>query len=177
MESREITVVVILLIESNPVQHHWDGFIPIIFTVDFHSDRILHRHALNPNPTNSENTTFRDHTIWTERQTQSKRTSSYRISMAIVHRFLVIGAPDWLRDWSTAPAIIRGSVWMRSSFCWPNPKWKALSHILDVVFSKTFFGGICREKKFSKIQHLRCETGPLTVRSWSVHHDRTSLML
>ena len=38
---------------------------------------------------------------------------------------------------------------------------KALSHFLDVVFSKTFFVGICREKKFSKIQRLRCETGPL----------------
>ena len=37
---------------------------------------------------------------------------------------------------------------------------KALSHFLDVVFSKTFFVGICREKKFSKIQRLRCETGP-----------------
>ena len=50
---------------------------------------------------------------------------------------------------------------------------KALSHFLDVVFSKTFFVGICREKKFSKIQHLRCETGPLisctTGTDW--HHS------
>ena len=42
----------------------------------------------------------------------------------------------------------------------PELKLKALSHFLDVVFSKTFFVGICREKKFSKIQHLRCETEP-----------------
>ena len=68
---------------------------------------------------------------------------------------------------------------------------KALSHILDVVFSKTFFGGICREKKFSKIQHLRCETGPLflfasgfehqsaviTHRASSINHQSTIILI
>ena len=43
---------------------------------------------------------------------------------------------------------------------------KALSHILDVAHLKTFFWGICREKKFSNVQHLRCETGPFIY--WAV---------
>ena len=41
---------------------------------------------------------------------------------------------------------------------------KALSHILDVVFSKTFSPDKSLRQKFSKIQHLRCETGPFLSR-------------
>ena len=55
------------------------------------------------------------------------------------------------------------SLYVKQSGNGLNGGKKALSHFLDVVFSKTFFVGICREKKFSKIQHLRCETGPLSI--------------
>ena len=41
-----------------------------------------------------------------------------------------------------------------------NGTIKALSHILDVVFSKTFSPDKSLRKKFLKIQHLRFETGP-----------------
>ena len=43
---------------------------------------------------------------------------------------------------------------------------KVMSHILDVVFSKTFSADKSLRKKFLKIQHLRCETEPLFQFIW-----------
>ena len=40
---------------------------------------------------------------------------------------------------------------------------KGLSHILDVAIPKTFSPDKSVGKKFFKLQHLRCGTGPLNI--------------
>ena len=42
-----------------------------------------------------------------------------------------------------------------------NDRLKGLSHILDVAIPKTFSPDKSVGKKFFKLQHLRCGTGPL----------------